>query len=74
MLHKKLLCQQKKNFQIEINIAHQNYLSHNDICCGNKKIMTPKRRLMLLNMFSVAQKRNIYKKWFLLYVNTCCID
>ena len=25
MLHKKLLCQQKKIFQIEINVAHQNY-------------------------------------------------
>ena len=71
----KIVVSTKKKSQIEISFAHQNYVSHNNICCGKKKnYVTPKRRLMLLDMFSVAQKRNIYKKWFLLYVNTCCID
>ena len=66
VFHKKLLCQQKKIFPIEINVAQQNYVSRKEICCGHKKnYVTPKRRLILtredscwLNMFSVAQKRN----------------
>ena len=37
VLHKKLLCQQKKLFHIEINVVQQNYMSHKKICCGNKK-------------------------------------
>ena len=37
--HKKLLCQQKEIFRIEINVAQQNYVSRKKICCGNKKIM-----------------------------------
>ena len=46
--HKKLLCQQKKIFRIEINVAQQNYVSRKKICCGNKKYyVTPRKRLML---------------------------
>ena len=37
--HKKLLCQQKEIFRIEINVTQQNYVSRKKICCGNKKIM-----------------------------------
>ena len=38
----------KKTFHIEVNVAHQNYVSHKKIRCGNKKdYVTPKRRLML---------------------------
>ena len=37
VLHKKLLCQQKKIFHIEINVVQQNYMSYKKICCGNKK-------------------------------------
>ena len=46
VLHKKLLRQQKKIFDIEVNVVEQNYVSHK--CCGNKKdYVTPKRRLLL---------------------------
>ena len=45
---KKLLCQQKAIFDIEVNVAHQDYVSLKNTCFGNKKYyVTPKRRLML---------------------------
>ena len=45
VLQKKLLCEQKKKIHIEVNVAHQNYVSYKKICCGNKKdYVTPKRR------------------------------
>ena len=36
--HKKLLCQQKKIFRIEINVAQQNYVSRKKICRATKKL------------------------------------
>ena len=52
--HKKILCCTKnycvikKIFNIEVNAAQQNHVSHKKICCGdNKHYVTPKRRLML---------------------------
>ena len=38
-LAKKAVVATKKKFSIEVNVAHQNYVSYKKICCGNKKIM-----------------------------------
>ena len=38
----------KKLCHLDVNVAHQNYVSHKKICFGNKKNqLTPKRRPML---------------------------
>ena len=37
VLHKKLLCQQKKIFHIEINVVQQNYMSHKKYVVATKK-------------------------------------
>ena len=50
----------KKIFHIEVNIVQQNYVHHKKICCGDKKIMWHlKEDSCWLNMFSIAQKRNL---------------
>ena len=52
----------KKIFDIAVNVAHQNYVSHKkNMLWQQKNNVALKRRSMFtrLNTFSVAQKRNI---------------
>ena len=59
VLHRKTMLCQQVNVSYRSYLAHQNYVSHKKICCGNKKSCdTQKERPKCwLNMFSVAQKR-----------------
>ena len=41
--HKKLLCQQKKIFRIEINVAQQNYVSRKYVVATKKLCGTQKK-------------------------------
>ena len=50
----------KKIFHTEVNVAHQNYVSHKKICCANKKTMWHPKEDSIDYIFSVAQKRNTY--------------
>ena len=45
VLHKKLLCQQKKIFHIELNVSHQNYVSHKkNMLWGQKKLCDTQKK------------------------------
>ena len=44
VFHKKLLCQTKKIFHVEVNVAQQNFVSHKKYVEATKKIICTQKK------------------------------
>ena len=73
MLHKKLLCQTKQIFHIEVNVAQQNYVRQKNMLWQQKKLCDIQSKTHVDKICLVLQRKGVrvYKKWFLLHIHVC---